>query len=50
MTGSLGLVEVQGTAEKVVFSRQELDVMLNMAQQGLQELFDVQRKALETVA
>lgn len=50
MTGSLGLVEVQGTAEKVVFSRQELDVMLDMAQQGLQELFDVQRKALETVA
>lgn len=48
MTGSLGLVEVQGTAEKVVFSRQELDIMLNMAQQGLQELFDIQRKALET--
>ncbi|MXS86084.1 ribonuclease PH [Nitrosomonas sp. HPC101] len=47
MTGSLGLVEVQGTAEKVVFSRQELDVMLNMAQQGLQELFDLQRQALE---
>ena len=49
MTGNLGLVEVQGTAEKVVFSRQELDAMLNMAQQGLQELFDVQRKALEAV-
>lgn len=47
MTGSLGLVEVQGTAEKVVFSRQELDIMLDMAQQGLQELFDIQRKALE---
>ncbi|SFU54805.1 RNAse PH [Nitrosomonas eutropha] len=50
MTGNLGLVEVQGTAEKVVFSRQELDVMLDMAQQGLQELFDLQRKALETAA
>lgn len=50
MTGSLGLVEVQGTAEKVVFSRQELDVMLDMAQQGLQELFDMQRKALEAAA
>lgn len=50
MTGSLGLVEVQGTAEKVVFSRQELDTMLDMAQQGLLELFDLQRKALETIA
>ncbi|ABI58592.1 MULTISPECIES: ribonuclease PH [Nitrosomonas] len=50
MTGNLGLVEVQGTAEKVVFSRQELDVMLDMAQQGLQELFDLQRKTLETAA
>lgn len=49
MTGNLGLVEVQGTAEKVVFSRQELDTMLNMAQQGLQELFDLQQKALEAV-
>ncbi len=48
MTGSLGLVEVQGTAEKIVFSRQELDVMLDMAQQGLQELFALQKEALET--
>ncbi|MCC6915978.1 ribonuclease PH [Nitrosomonas sp.] len=48
MTGSLGLVEVQGTAEKAAFSRRELDDMLNMAQQGLLELFDLQRKALET--
>lgn len=50
MTGNLGLVEVQGTAEKVVFSRQELDTMLNMAQQGLQELFDLQQKALGATA
>jgi len=50
MTSSLGLVEVQGTAEKVIFSRQELDIMLNMAQQGLQELFDMQRKVLEAAA
>jgi ribonuclease PH len=50
MTGNLGLVEVQGTAEKAAFSRQELDTMLNMAQQGLQELFDLQRQALEIIA
>lgn len=47
MTGNLGLVEVQGTAERVAFSRQELDTMLDMAQQGLQELFALQRQALE---
>lgn len=46
MTGNLGLVEVQGTAEKVAFSRQELDSMLDMAQQGLQELFNLQRQVL----
>lgn len=47
MTGNLGLVEVQGTAEKVAFSRQELDTMLDMAQQGVQELFALQRQVLE---
>lgn len=46
MTGNLGLVEIQGTAEKVAFSRQELDSMLDMAQQGLQELFNLQRQVL----
>ncbi|BBL34526.1 ribonuclease PH [Nitrosomonas stercoris] len=50
MTGNLGLVEVQGTAEKVAFSRQELNTMLDMAQQGLQELFALQRKVLAAVA
>jgi ribonuclease PH len=48
MTGDLGLVEIQGTAERAVFSRQELNVMLDMAQQGLQELFGLQKKALGT--
>jgi ribonuclease PH len=47
MTSSLGLVEIQGTAEGVAFSRQDLNAMLDMAQQGLQELFNLQKKALE---
>jgi ribonuclease PH len=48
MTGSLGMVEVQGTAEGVSFSRQELDVMLNFAEQGIQELISAQKVALAT--
>lgn len=47
MTGSFGLVEVQGTAEGVSFSRQELNDMLDMAQQGIQELIEIQKKVLE---
>lgn len=46
MTGSLGLVEVQGTAEGAAFSRNELNVMLDMAQQGIQELVTLQKAAL----
>jgi len=46
MTGNFGLVEVQGTAEGVSFSRQELNDMLDMAQHGIQELITIQKKVL----
>lgn len=46
MTGSLGIVELQGTAEGTAFSRKELDTMLDMAQRGIQELIAIQRKVL----
>ena len=46
MTGNLGLVEVQGTAEGNPFSRDELNSMLNLAQQGIQELIRLQHSAL----
>ncbi|PXW91310.1 RNAse PH [Nitrosomonas sp. Nm84] len=46
MTGSLGIVEVQGTAEGNAFSRKELDIMLNMAQHGIQELIAIQKEVL----
>jgi len=46
MTGSLGLVEVQGTAEGAAFSRQELNTMLDLAQTGIQELIALQKAAL----
>jgi ribonuclease PH len=46
MTGNLGLVEVQGTAEGVTFDRQELNAMLDLAQQGIQQLIALQKAAL----
>jgi ribonuclease PH len=46
MTGNLGIIEVQGTAEGSAFSRKELDSMLDMAQKGIQELIAIQRKVL----
>ena len=46
MTGNLGLVEVQGTAEGNPFNRSELDSMLDLAQQGIQELIRLQKQVL----
>jgi ribonuclease PH len=46
MTGSGGLVEVQGTAEGHPFSRAEMDAMVNLAQGGIRELIAIQRRAL----
>jgi len=47
MTGSGGLVEVQGTAEKAPFSRKEMDAMLELAGKGIRELVAAQRAALK---
>jgi len=47
MTGSGGLIEVQGTAEGAPFSRREMDAMLVLAEQGVRELVAAQRAALK---
>lgn len=46
MTGKGGLIEIQGTAEGQAFTRQQLDAMLNLAQQGIGELIGLQRQSL----
>ncbi len=46
MTGAGHFVEVQGTAEGAAFSRQEMDAMLALAEKGIVELMDLQRKSL----
>lgn len=47
MSGRGLLVEVQGTAEGAPFTRQDLDEMLDLAQTGIEELHDLQRRAVE---
>ena len=46
MTGKGLLVEVQGTAEGAPFTRAELDELLNLAEKGIGELLEEQRRAI----
>ncbi len=46
MTGSGDLIEVQGTAEGVPFSRDRLDEMLDAAAKGIGELVRIQAEAV----
>jgi ribonuclease PH len=46
MTGSGKFVEVQGTAESVPFTRNQMERMTEIAQQGIRELAKAQKKAL----
>ena len=48
MTGDGRFVEVQGTAEQVAFTRQELDALLDLASVGIGRIHDVQRELLKT--
>ena len=45
--GSPGLVEVQGTAERGDFSRDELTAMLDLAAGGIDALMGLQRRTIE---
>jgi ribonuclease PH len=49
MTGSGGIVELQGTAEGAPFSRSELDAMVDLAGAGIAQLVACQRAALGVV-
>ena len=44
MTGTGGMVEVQGTAEKAPFSRVQLDALLSLGAQGVEALVERQRR------
>ncbi len=49
MTESGKYVEIQGTAEENPFSRDELQVLLDLAKQGTDKIFALQREVLEKI-
>ena len=49
MTSQGRFVEVQGTAEAKPFSKETIDSLLSLAQKGIEQLFQVQQSALETI-
>lgn len=50
MTDAGGFVEVQGTAEGAPFSREQLDAMLALGEQGIGRLIELQKHALESAS
>jgi ribonuclease PH len=50
MTGSGQLVEIQGTAERQPFSREEMAAMLDLAGEGIASLLAVQKQVLGPLA
>jgi len=47
MTSDNKIVEIQGTAEKKPFSKQELDNLLDLGTKGLQPIFEEQKRVLK---
>jgi ribonuclease PH len=47
-TGAGKFIEIQGTAEREPFSRDAMDEMLILAEKGINELFEIQRRALNS--
>lgn len=45
-TGSGKFIELQGTAEREPFSREQMDEMLILAEKGINQLFEIQRRVL----
>jgi ribonuclease PH len=49
MTGSGHLIEIQGTAERKIFTQEQMQAMIALAQKGITQLVDTQKKALKGV-
>jgi len=47
MTGQGEFVEIQGTAEAKPFPKATVDELLSLAEQGIRQLFQVQKEALK---
>jgi ribonuclease PH len=49
MTGAGRFVEIQSTAEGMPFTRERFNKLLDLAQKGIRELFEVQKEVLEGI-
>ncbi len=47
MTGKGKFIEVQGTAERVPFSKEEMDALIELAKAGILQLMEIQKTALQ---
>jgi ribonuclease PH len=47
-TGAGKFIEIQGTAEREPFTREQMNEMLGLAETGINQLFTIQRNALNT--
>jgi ribonuclease PH len=47
MTDQGNFVEIQGTAETKPFSKNSLDGLLTLAEDGIKQLFEIQKKAIQ---
>ena len=49
MTDQGTFVEIQGTAENKPFTRQSLEALLNLAESGIKQLFEIQQQVIKTI-
>lgn len=50
MTGAGAFVELQGTGEEATFTREEMNGLVELAEEGIEQLFTLQKEALGPVA
>jgi len=49
MTGNGEFIEIQGTAERKPFNKDQMDKLLGLAKKGIEELIDIQRGILKNI-
>jgi len=49
MTGAGEFIEIQGTAERKTFNKDQADKLLTLAKKGIEELIDIQRNLLKDI-
>ena len=50
MTGAGAFVELQGTGEEATFTRDEMNGLVSLAENGIKQLFEMQKEALGEIA